>query len=433
VFIANRDISGQQSRLHYKIHQPQLVFPRETLAATTMNGARADSPHFALLALALFSLFLAPSLAQTCKSYAFSDNRVYASCVDLPVLSSYLHWNYSQTSYVAEIAFRVTGATSSKWVSWAINPSGLKMVGSQALVAYQNSSGSMWAYTSPVDSLQTTLSPGTLSFGVPNISAVLENDEMTIFATLQLNSGTTTVNQVWQVGPVESGSPGTHSTSGANVQSTGTLDLLSGTTAASGGSGSSRLRRRNVHGVLNAVSWGTLMPMGALIARYLKVFQSADPAWFYLHVSCQASAYAVGVAGWATGLKLGSESSANNKVHGNIGLVLFVLGTLQGFALLLRPKKDHKYRLYWNMYHHTVGYTVIVLSIVNVFKGLDILDPEQKWRNTYIAVIATLGASAAVLEAITWYIVIKRKKTASSAPKISHSMNGDDGYRNGRV
>lgn len=84
-----------------------------------------------------------------------------------------------------------------------------------------------------------------------------------------------------------------------------------------------------VHGVLNAVSWGTLMPMGALIARYLKVFQSADPAWFYLHVSCQASAYAVGVAGWATGLKLGSESSANNKVHGNIGLALFVLGTLQ--------------------------------------------------------------------------------------------------------
>lgn len=398
-----------------------------------MNGARADSPHLALLSLALFSLFLTPSLAQTCQSYAFSGNRVYASCVDLPVLSSYLHWNYDQTSYVADIAFRVTGVTSSNWVSWAINPSGLQMVGSQALVAYHNSSGSLSAYTSPVDSLQTSLSPGTLSFGVPNISAVLESSEMTIFATLQLSSGMTTVNQVWQVGPVESGSPASHTRSGANVQSMGTLNFLSGTTVASGGSGSSRQRRRNVHGVLNAVSWGTLMPMGALIARYLKVFQSADPAWFYLHISCQASAYAVGVAGWATGLKLGSESSANNKVHGNIGLALFVLGTLQGFALLLRPNKDHKYRLYWNMYHHTVGYTVIVLSIVNVFKGLDILDPEQKWRTTYIAVIAILGASAAVLEAITWYIVIKRKKTASSAPKISHGMNGDDGYSNGRV
>ncbi|KAF8043012.1 hypothetical protein BT93_A1373 [Corymbia citriodora subsp. variegata] len=408
----------------------RLVFLEST---TAMDGSRTASPRLALLSLALFSLFLAPCRAQTCQSYTFSGNRTYTSCVDLPVLSSYLHWNYDQASSVADIAFRATGVTQSNWVSWAINPSSLQMVGSQALVAYQNSSGVLWAYTSSVDTLGTTLTPGSLAFGVPNISAALDGDQMTIFATLQLSSGTTTVNQVWQVGPVENGSPGTHATSGANVQSVGTLDLLSGTTVGSGGSASPRQRRRNVHGVLNAVSWGTLMPMGALIARYLKVFQSADPAWFYLHVSCQASAYAVGVAGWATGLKLKSESSVNYNVHGNIGLALFILGTLQGFALLLRPKKDHKYRIYWNIYHYAVGYTVIVLSIVNVFKGLEILDPEQKWRTTYIAIVASLGAGAAVLEATTWYIVIKRKDTASSAPKISRSMNGHDGYSNGRV
>ena len=85
-----------------------------------------------------------------------------------------------------------------------------------------------------------------------------------------------------------------------------------------------------VHGVLNAVSWGTLMPIGAIIARYLKVFKSADPAWFYLHVACQSSAYIVGVAGWATGLKLGSDSSGiEHTTHRNIGITLFCLGTLQ--------------------------------------------------------------------------------------------------------
>ncbi|KAI3809693.1 hypothetical protein L1987_19291 [Smallanthus sonchifolius] len=41
------------------------------------------------------------------------------------------------------------------------------------------------------------------------------------------------------------------------------------------------------HGVLNAVSWGVLMPMGAMV----------DPAWFYIHVDCQIIAYGVGVAG----------------------------------------------------------------------------------------------------------------------------------------
>lgn len=85
-----------------------------------------------------------------------------------------------------------------------------------------------------------------------------------------------------------------------------------------------------VHGVLTAISWGTLMPLGVIIARYLKVFKSANPAWFYLHVTCQCSAYIIGVAGWGTGLKLGSDSTTvQYDAHRNIGITLFVLGTLQ--------------------------------------------------------------------------------------------------------
>lgn len=88
-----------------------------------------------------------------------------------------------------------------------------------------------------------------------------------------------------------------------------------------------------IHGVLNAVSWGILMPIGAIIARYMRVFKSADPAWFYLHVTCQSSAYIIGVAGWATGIKLGSESSGvQYTAHRAIGIVLFCLGTLQVYA-----------------------------------------------------------------------------------------------------
>lgn len=85
-----------------------------------------------------------------------------------------------------------------------------------------------------------------------------------------------------------------------------------------------------MHGVLNAVSWGTLLPMGAIVARYMKVAKAADPAWFYLHAACQTSAYAVGVAGWGTGLKLGSDSKGiTHDTHRRIGIALFALGTLQ--------------------------------------------------------------------------------------------------------
>lgn len=81
---------------------------------------------------------------------------------------------------------------------------------------------------------------------------------------------------------------------------------------------------------MNAVSWGILFPIGAIIARYLRTFESADPAWFYLHVLCQSSAYAIGVAGWGTGLKLGSDSKGVTYTgHRNIGIALFSLATVQ--------------------------------------------------------------------------------------------------------
>ncbi|GKB07867.1 cytochrome b561 and DOMON domain-containing protein-like protein [Tanacetum coccineum] len=167
----------------------------------------------------------------------------------------------------------------------------------------------------------------------------------------------------------------------------------------------------NTHGVLNAVSWGVLMPMGAMTARYLKVFKVANPAWFYIHAACQTSAYIVGVAGWATGLKLGGDSvGITHESHRNIGITLFTLGTLQVFALLLRPKPDNKYRFYWNIYHHGLGYSVIILSIINVYEGLDILDPEKKWKHTYTGILIALGVITVLLEALTWFIVLKRKK-----------------------
>lgn len=78
------------------------------------------------------------------------------------------------------------------------------------------------------------------------------------------------------------------------------------------------------------------MPMGAMAARYLKVFKAANPAWFYIHVATQTSAYGVGVAGWATGIKLGSDSTGiEYDTHRNIGIILFAFATLQVYLFYL--------------------------------------------------------------------------------------------------
>ena len=93
------------------------------------------------------------------------------------------------------------------------------------------------------------------------------------------------------------------------------------------------------------------------------------------------------------------------------------------FALFLRPSKEHKLRKYWNVYHHGAGYAIPVLGLLNVFKGLDMLQPESKWRTAYIAVIAALGGIAVLLEIVTWIMVLRRKSNQSTKPY-------DGGYSN---
>ncbi|KAE9594749.1 hypothetical protein Lal_00043137 [Lupinus albus] len=387
-----------------------------------------------ILTLSLLSSLLVITSAQTCKQQNLTANNVFTTCRDLPHLTSYLHWSYDQATGKLDIAFRHTGITSTdKWVSWAINPNndlGSAMLGAQALVAIPQASGAPRVYTSSISNYGTSLAEGNISYPNTGLTATYQNSELTIYATLTLPSGTTSLVHLWQDGSVSGSTPQAHAMANSNTQAKETLDLVSGASQGGGSSGNSLRRRRNTHGVLNAVSWGLLMPLGAIIARYMKVFQFADPAWFYLHVTCQTSAYIVGVAGWGTGLKLGSDSAGvTYDTHRTLGIVIFCLGTLQVFALLLRPNKDHKIRFYWNIYHYLIGYSTIIISIVNIFKGFEALeasvqDRYNDWKHAYIGIIAALGGIALILEAYTWIIVIKRRKSES---KTTHGVNGTNG------
>lgn len=385
------------------------------------------------LALCVLSSIILTSSAQTqsCKNQTFSNNKAFTTCRDLPQLTSYLHWSYDETSGKLDIAYIHTGITATnRWVAWAINPSSNldpAMIGAQALVAIPQAGASPKAYTSNIVDTSTRLQEGTISYPVSGLSATYQNNEVTIFATLTLPNGTTSLVHVWQDGVLSSDStPLEHSHESSHQNSKEVLDLVSGTSQAASGIGS-RQRRRNTHGVLNAISWGILMPTGAVIARYLKVFKSADPAWFYLHITCQVSAYIVGLSGFGTGLKLGSDSEGiTYDTHRALAIVLVTLATLQVFALFLRPNKDHKLRFYWNIYHHVVGYVTISISIVNVFKGFEALgdfvgDRYKNWKHAYIGIIGALGGIAVLLEAYTCMVCMKRKKAEN---KTSDGVNG---------
>lgn len=121
------------------------------------------------------------------------------------------------------------------------------MIGAQAIVAFQRSDGTMEAYTSPITSYGTQLAKGNLSFVASDVSASYANNEMVVYATLELPFNTTSVHQVWQDGPLFGNIPGIHATTGPNLQSFGNLDFLSGKIAAATGAGiNARARMRNV-------------------------------------------------------------------------------------------------------------------------------------------------------------------------------------------
>ncbi|GAV91403.1 Cytochrom_B561 domain-containing protein/DUF568 domain-containing protein [Cephalotus follicularis] len=363
-----------------------------------------------------FSLFFSSSCIaqQPCSTHNFPNTKQYAACSDLPTLNSSLHWNYHPSTHEVDIAFRHSGNSDSRWIAWAINPTSTHMIGSQALVAFKKSDGTLAAYTSSITSYETQLQEGNLSFAVHGVSALFEDNEIAIFATLELPSNTTIVNHLWQEGPLSGDTPMMHGLSGANLESYGTVDFISGKIETAGIGSSPRMTLKIAHGGMNALSWGFLMPIGAVIARYVKVFQVANPAWFYMHVTCQCVAYVIGIGGSIIGFYLGGKSSGiQYSSHRNIGIALLVLATSQIGIARFRPHPEDKRRLYFNIFHHSVGYATIALSIANCFKGFAILESLKVLKMVYIAIIASLGCVAVLLEAFTWFLVLRRKHASN--------------------
>lgn len=194
----------------------------------------------------LISLFSSTS-AQTCNNFTFSSNRLFTTCTALPYLNAFLHWNYHSSNGTVDIAYRHTGIDSSRWVAWALNLKGQGMIGAQCLVALHNSSGLPYAYTSSVDSYDTSLGETPLSFQVQRVSTEYVSNEMIIFATLVLPNNQTSFHQVWNDGPVSGGAPQSHPMNGDNLKSTGSVDFASGiSNSSSGGGGSQQQKKKNV-------------------------------------------------------------------------------------------------------------------------------------------------------------------------------------------
>ncbi|KAJ7539188.1 hypothetical protein O6H91_11G080300 [Diphasiastrum complanatum] len=379
-----------------------------------------------ILVICLIQLSTCSAQSMLCSTLQTFNSTVmtFSQCQSLGSQGASVAWTLLPANNTLQVAFSGVAVSSSGWVGWGLNPTALQMVGTSALIAFRDAQGlaQMMRYklTSAVQGQQTSLVPGSNDLVVLNQAVEISGTSFRMFATLQLNPNQTQLNHIWNRGPGVTGtSPEPHSLSPSDLQGRKSIDMSSG--AISGGGSAPHQHLKNVHGILNGLSWGVILPLGAMAARYLRRW---DPAWFYSHIFIQFTGYVLGVIGWSIGLQLGHDSPGIvYHQHRRIGIILFSFATLQILALVLRPDKDDEVRVYWNIYHYSLGYSVIVLGAVNIFKGLDILQPGSGWRTAYIIIISVLGGVSIFLEIITWCAYLKRNKSRSSAKNAGHEAS----------
>ncbi|KAK1364360.1 Auxin-induced in root cultures protein 12 [Heracleum sosnowskyi] len=155
----------------------------------------------------------------------FTNNKTYKNCTDLPTLNSYLHYTYDAHKSSLSIAFIAPPAKPEGWISWGINPTGTCMVGTQALIAFKQSTSDMTVKTYNLVSYRLIVQ-SKLSFEVSDLSAEYSDGVMRIFATWTLSENMTVVNQVWQVGAsVINDRPARHAFVPENLNAKGELKL----------------------------------------------------------------------------------------------------------------------------------------------------------------------------------------------------------------
>ncbi|KAL2476089.1 Cytochrome b561 and DOMON domain-containing protein [Abeliophyllum distichum] len=308
-------------------------------------------------------------------------------------------WNYNDKSRRLDIAFGAKLDGGIGWLAWGLNPKGPHMVGTRALIGIKHQNGSLECHKYSITDatrLGCQLLPiDDLGLDIRNFSFFYLDAinyymiKATVFLPLEYNCSR--ANIVWQIGyAVAEKEPKMHPTSLKNFNSAETIDLNSNQVITYTDQQLSQLR--TAHGILNIVGWGIFMPVGVIIA------------------SCQIAGYIVGSAGWAIGLWLGKQSKYYvYATHGIFAITIFTSTTIQMFALVFKPKRNDSFRTYWNIYHHFVGYALLAIISMNIFKGIAILKPDYTWKWIYIAVLGILAATALSFEVYTWTIFTIRK------------------------
>ncbi|XP_073133536.1 cytochrome b561 and DOMON domain-containing protein At3g07570-like [Henckelia pumila] len=295
-------------------------------------------------------------------------------------------------------SYVLSAPNTNGYIAIGFSPNG-NMVGSSAIVGWIGpngiNSGIKKFYLGGKSPNLVTLQPQDQGLRLQNLFiSTLQNQ---IFLAFQVASNTPTINVIYAIGPAGQlpSAPNfalsQHRTMHSTVMSYGT----GGTVTQS----SPEASLKRIHGMLNVAGWGILIPIGAMIARYMRHW---DPQWFYSHAIIQSIGFTIGVIGVFCGLALENRLDIYVDKHKALGIFVLILGGLQVLAIFFRPNRASKVRKYWNWYHSNVGRLLIVLAIVNVFYGINLGKGGSEWNQGFAIVIVILFTISLILELRMW-------------------------------
>jgi Eukaryotic cytochrome b561 len=153
------------------------------------------------------------------------------------------------------------------------------------------------------------------------------------------------------------------------------------------------------HGRLMVLSWGLILPLGVLAARFFKVTPGQDwprvldnPTWWRIHWRGQSLGVFISLVGVSLICGKAHGQGALEFWHQCIGWALFALGLIQITGGFFRGSKggptaqnlrgDHydmtRRRRIFEFIHKSIGYFALFLALCNVVTGL-ILADAPRW------------------------------------------------------
>jgi hypothetical protein len=136
---------------------------------------------------------------------------------------------------------------------------------------------------------------------------------------------------------------------------------------------------KQAHGILMFLTWGAILPIGVIFARYCRSFHSLNrivpDAWFKIHRAMQICGY-IGslVAAVIAFIVVGSSNHfKTTNGHSQIGLTVMSLGLLQLSLAVFRPpasKFKSRFRILWEYQHILTGVLSLLLSAAAIITGI---------------------------------------------------------------